>query len=245
MRIHLTEVSSNSKTGPIPVSTSSRDTCPPSCPWYEKGCYANGGPLRIHWRHVSDDSRGVGFDSFLERIRELPAGQLWRHNQAGDLSGNHSTLQHDGETNPTNTGKINKRDLHLLSKASSHTRGFTYTHYPVLGESRTAIHNRVAISRYNTPGFTINLSGDSPEHADRLFNLRIAPVTTVLPSGFTDKQFTTPGGNKGLTCPATIRDDVQCNTCKLCANYRRECIIGFPAHGSQKREIDTRLSVSL
>jgi len=97
----------------------------------------------------------------------------------------------------------------------------------------------VAIARYNTPGFTINLSGDSPEHADKLFKLKIAPVTTVLSSTFTDRKFTTPAGNKGIVCPATWRDTT-CSECKLCAIYDREYCIGFPAHGAQKRQIDDR-----
>ena len=241
MQIHLTMKSTNRKTGPIPVSTSSRETCPPSCPWYERGCYGNGGPLRIHWGRVSVGSRGTGISSFLDSIRELPPGTLWRHNQAGDLMG----------SGPD----ISRRDLHNLSKASAHTRGFTYTHKPVLGTDVTARRNKVLIARYNTPGFTINLSGNDLSHADELFKLGIAPVTTILPSNFSGRSFKTLAGVKGIVCPATYRDDVTCNTCPgnkkgndngrrpcLCGTYDRTFIIGFPAHGSQKRELDTKLN---
>ena len=37
LRFHLSRVSTNSKTGPIPVSTSSAVTCPPSCPFNQGG----------------------------------------------------------------------------------------------------------------------------------------------------------------------------------------------------------------
>jgi hypothetical protein len=47
LRFHLTRVSSNAKTGKIPVSTSSKATCPATCPFMGNGCYAASGPLAI------------------------------------------------------------------------------------------------------------------------------------------------------------------------------------------------------
>ena len=82
MRYHLTEVSSNKKTGPIPVSTTSSDTCPPACPFNDGGCYAKSGPLALHWKKVSEDQRGDDFDTFIDKIKKLPKNQLFRHNQA-------------------------------------------------------------------------------------------------------------------------------------------------------------------
>ena len=83
MRVHLTIKSENVKTGPIPVSTSSAETCPPACPLAGAGCYAQSGKLSIHWRKVSAAERGEPWHEFLARIRQLPPGQIWRHNQAG------------------------------------------------------------------------------------------------------------------------------------------------------------------
>jgi hypothetical protein len=82
---HLSPVSGNAKTGPIAVSTSSRATCSPSCPFLGNGCYAESGPLLLHWRKVTEGLRGVSFDSFLLSLRSLESGRLFRHNQAGDL----------------------------------------------------------------------------------------------------------------------------------------------------------------
>ncbi len=48
--VHLTSKSSNAKTGPIPVSTSTAAWCPDSCPLKGAGCYGNGGPLAIQWK---------------------------------------------------------------------------------------------------------------------------------------------------------------------------------------------------
>lgn len=83
-------------------------------------------------------------------------------------------------------------------------------------------------------GFTINLSGNNPAHADDLADMQAGPVTTVLPSDQTENT-TTPAGRKIVVCPAVTRDDVSCSTCGLCAVRDRKVIIGFPAHGSSRK----------
>ena len=224
MRVHLTKKSANRKTGPIPVSTTSEDTCPRSCPFYGEGCYADQGPLRIHWRKVSAHDRGTEFRSFLTQVRSLERSQIWRHNQAGDL--------------PGKGNRINRRLLEQLCNASKGTRGFTYTHKPVQGDSDTAQRNRDAIKSNNSIHFTINLSANGVEHADELVKLGIAPVTTVLSSNTDVRSFTSPGGNKVVVCPVIYDESITCSTCKLCAHPTRKSIIGFPAHGAQKKQVD-------
>ena len=142
---HLSIKSGNEKTGPIPVSTSSRTTCPPSCAFYSKGCYAKGGPLALHWAKVSSGERGSNMSTFLSQIRALPTGQLWRHNQAGDL--------------PGRGNRINRRELDQLAKANQGKRGWTYTHKPVIatrGVSQETIwSNRSAVKSALRQGFAV------------------------------------------------------------------------------------------
>ena len=216
MNFHLTLKSLNVKTGPIPVSTSSAATCPPSCPFNNsQGCYAGSGPLALHWAKVTTGERGNQFEEFLDKIQALPNGQLWRHNQAGDLPGN--GIEIDGAA------------LGDLVKVNFNKRGFTYTHYdPSIGD------NAKYIKGANQFGFTVNLSANTPAHADELSALNIGPVVTVLPGDQVENSYT-PAGRKIVVCPATIRDDVSCSTCKLCAVSNREVIIGFPVHGTQKK----------
>ena len=216
MNFHLTLKSSNVKTGPIPVSTSSAATCPPTCPFNNsQGCYAGSGPLALHWRKITDGTRGAQFAEFLDKIQALPNGQLWRHNQAGDLPGN--GLEIDGAA------------LGDLVKVNKGKKGFTYTHY-----DSSISNNAKYIKGANDYGFTVNLSANTPAHADQLSALNIGPVVTVLPGDQVENSYT-PAGRKIVVCPATIRDDVSCSTCKLCAVTDREVIIGFPVHGTQKK----------
>lgn len=229
MKVHLTLKSTNKKTGPIPVSTTEEDSCPRSCPWFGEGCYANSGPLRLHWKKVSTEDRGGSWSEFLAQIRLLPKGQLWRHNQAGDLPGKKE--------------QIRETELQDLVRASDGKRGFTYTHKPVTGQTATAKRNRRLIKRANSPSFTINLSGNNLDHATQLAGLRIAPVTTILDSSETRRSFDHKG-HKVVVCPATYEEeDIQCDTCMLCAVPTRKSIIGFPAHGTQKNKVNQHLRI--
>lgn len=219
---HLTRISNNAKTGRIPVSTTSSDTCPDSCPLKSAGCYAKSGPLGLHWQAVTSNKRGSSFESFLESIRRLPRGQLWRHNQAGDLMGLNET--------------IDKVALERLVNANRGKRGFTYTHKPMNAE------NMAAIKAANANGFTINLSANSLSHADQLKALDVGPVAAIIPSN-SPKVFRTSGGHKVVTCPAQTSDRVTCESCKLCSLANREYIIGFLPHGTGKKhaeELTTR-----
>lgn len=213
MTVHLTPKSANAKTGPIPVSTSTKEWCPNACSLKSSGCYAESGPLALHWKKVTAGERGMSWLEFCETIAALPDGQLWRHNQAGDLPGNGRTIAEGA--------------LSILVNANDGKRGFTYTHY-----SMDVPENRRAVQSANLSGFTVNLSAESLLEADKLVALGIAPVVTIIPE--TDvKTLTTQAGNHVIVCPATYRDDVSCATCQLCQRQRK-AIVAFPVHGTSK-----------
>lgn len=220
MRVHLTLKSTNQKTGPIPVSTSTSTTCPDSCPFKSGGCYASQNPRGLggHWRKVTTGERGTDWATFCASVSRFTKRQLWRHNQAGDLPG-------WGE-------RINGRMLAQLARANhkSGARGFTYTHkQPSVG------NNAKHIAGANRAGFTVNLSANNPAHADRLAELGIAPVVTVIPDSTVTS---TPAGRKIVLCPAQ-RDGsrIQCASCGLCAIARRPFIVGFLPHGNGARAV--------
>ena len=217
MQVHLTLSSANAKTGPIPVSTTERASCPADCKMKTE-CYAASGPLALHWAAVSAGTRGTAWGQFCETIAALPAGQLWRHNQAGDLPG-------DGRT-------VDPVALGQLVAANAGKRGFTYSHY----RDAASLH---WIGHANRWGFTVNLSANDLTDADALADADAGPVVVVLPSTQTGNT-TTPRGRKVVVCPATLRDDVSCATCQLCQR-QRAAIVGFPAHGTRKRVIDIKL----
>lgn len=219
-RVHLTLKSRNAKVGPIPVSTTSAVSCPNACPLKDKGCYAANGPLALHWRKVTEGKAGASWDAFCDSVAALPDAQAWRHNQAGDLPG-------QGDA-------IDAPKLAQLVHANAGKRGWTYTHKPMTS------NNATAVSHANAAGFIINLSADTLAEADQLASLNIGPVVVVLdaPEG-TKADTVTPGGRRVVTCPATYRDDITCADCLLCARIKRKTIVGFPAHGAQKKAAAT------
>ena len=207
--VALTPISSNRKTGPMPVSYSRKEWCPDTCPLKKHGCYAKHGHTGIHWRKVTAGERGTDWNTFVSKVRHLPKGGIWRHNVAGDLP----IFDH---------GMIRQ-----LIKANTGKGGFTYTHHLPTAE------NAGIIAESNANGFTVNLSADTTAKAATYVELGIAPVVTLLPTDSAKVTYT-PKGRKVVRCPAETSEKVTCQSCRLCQKTDRP-IIGFTPHGSGKK----------
>jgi len=211
LRVHFVPVSSNSKTGPIPVTYSERSTCPLSCPHYRADCYAEDYFVRMTWDKVP--MRGGDWGDLLLNISGLPAGQLWRHNVAGDLPGENETVD------PVLLGQ--------LVEANTGKRGFTYTHKHTPDALQWVKHA-------NAWGFTVNLSADHAGHADELAETGAGPVVCIVPSD-TPERTQTPAGRPIVVCPAQTHEGVTCANCGLCQRVNRAVIVGFRAHGTRAK----------
>lgn len=230
MMYALTTKSRNAKTGPIAVSTSTRETCPDACPLKGSGCYAEAGPLGMFWAKVSSGRAGMAWRDFVAAVRALPRGTMMRHNQAGDLPGR-------GDT-------IDAVALSELVAAAQGLKAFTYTHKPMTRANAAAVRDA------NARGFTVNLSANNLAHADALADTGAGPVAVVLPGAAEDMArearkrgvpvptLATPRGRKVVVCPATYRDDVTCKACGLCAIASRKVVVGFPVHGASHKRAE-------
>ena len=214
-RVHLTLKSRNEKVGPIPVSTTESKTCPTSCPFKKSGCYADGGPLALFWGKVDRGMAGVSWDEFTAQVAALPEGQLWRHNQAGDL--------------PSDGREIDGQAVMALIEANRGKRGFTYTHHNPKG------NNGAFIEFANQNGFTVNLSGNNLAHADELASYHIGPVVAVVAEDHPEHS-TTPAGRKVVVCPEQTGKAKSCAECGLCQKANRAVIVAFRAHGVSKKK---------
>ena len=204
------------------VSTSSKLTCSPSCPFLNNGCYANSGPLNLHWLKVTNGERGDNFQTFLGKLKELPAGSAFRHNQAGDL--------------PHNLGKISRTFVRKMVESTAHLRAYTYTHHNLqLGEN-------LQLLRYaNRNGFTINVSCESEAQVDDAIAAEL-PAVLVVPSDEKRTTWRTESGNAVIVCPAQRSDTVTCADCMLCHKRGKKVAIAFLAHGTSKKKAEAQLS---
>ena len=225
LRFHLTRCSSNQKTGPIPVSTSSRATCPKTCPFLENGCYAHSGYYtRLHWDAVTRGERGLPMAEFFREVSLLPEGQIWRMNVSGDLA--HTA------------GRISRRFLRGLTAANRGRRGFTYTHHDLSKGENLAL-----IRQANRQGFRVNVSTESEAAADRAIAAGL-PAVLAVPSTESRNTWRTAAGNAVLVCPAQRSDTKTCASCHLCHSRGRRVIIAFRAHGTGKRKADQAIAAA-
>jgi hypothetical protein len=246
MKVQFIAALQNAKTGPIPASIVERASCWSGCALYENGCYAESGALAMHWDRVSRGLTGGSWSEFCAKVAALRPGRLWRYAQAGDL--------------PGYGPQIDSALLEELLVANAGKNVIAFTHKPVLGDDAVAVENRRLIGAAIKVGFTVNLSADNPAQADRLAELGIAPVVTVLTRAYARRAVRhrfkrrrdewaetisewrdrtaslpryTPAGSRIAVCPATY-SDATCKTCGVCARVR-DAVIGFPAHGAWRR----------
>jgi hypothetical protein len=217
----LTLKSSNKKTGEIVVSTTSRSSCPTTCPLIgENGCYNEAGfHTRLHWDYITAGKRGLPELQFIEAVSKLKAGSLFRHNIGGDL-------WHQG-------GEIRSDLLQKLAAATRHLKAaWTYTHH------LRSKPNLRAIKMATNMGFTINLSTEVKSEAAS-FAKKGYPVVCVVPEDAPAKFEV--DGVVFRQCPATFNGSpTQCKTCgggtPLCARGDRQFVVTFPVHGGHAKE---------
>ncbi len=235
----LISKSANHKTGKMAVSTSPHNTCPTSCPFKCNGCYAASGPIALWWKRCSESAESVdpqaAWKKFCKKVSCLDKGSILRHNQAGDL------VPVDTD-NPIEICAAAAADL-AASCVFAGVRAYTYTHYPVLYghgcHEKVVSSNRQVIEDMNDAGFVVNISANSPSHADAIMDSGLkAPVTTLVKSDTIGHNLKTPAGRPIVVCPAMWRKEMTCDKCKGCMNASRKTIIAFPSHGTCKKRCD-------
>jgi hypothetical protein len=171
---------------------------------------------------------------------------MWRYAQAGDL--------------PGYGPQIDATLLDELVAANAGKHVIAFTHKPTFGNDPVPVENRRLIAAAIKAGFPINLSADNPAHADRLAELGLAPVVTILARAYARRAVRhrfkrrpdewaetisewrdrtaplprrTPAGRRIAVCPATY-SNATCKTCGACARVR-DAVIGLPAHGAWRQ----------
>jgi len=174
---------------------------------------------------------GGNFDEFIKEVEQLPRRQIWRYGQAGDLPG-------EGDL-------IDRESMLRLAKANRGRPVIAFTHKPPTEENLETLRMAQEL------GFSVNLSANDVRHADQLV-VHGLNVVVVLPSEYeklpseSKTEYRTrlnalpkrtPAGQRIAVCPATYTETT-CLQCGVCANpASRQAIIGFPAHGTKKKQV--------
>jgi hypothetical protein len=113
-----------------------------------------------------------------------------------------------------------------LAIANRDKKGFTYTHYPMTQR------NRAIVESSNELGFTINVSTETLKDAVKYHKQGLPTVTLLAEDAPKALKYK---GVDIVTCPATYRE-TSCKECKLCSISKRDFVIGFPVHGTKKKQ---------
>jgi len=118
----------------------------------------------------------------------------------------------------------------LLHAKPSRGLSFTYSHFdPQFWAQKMRAVNKTVI----------NFSTDTPEHAAKHCRAGVPSVVVVPETFWHGRKTAAPHGKTIVRCPAEYQNR-SCNSCgnglPLCARMDRDFIVGFTAHGPNKRK---------
>lgn len=204
----LTPVSGNSKTGPIPVTSRTMDTCPTDCPFYPErsgGCYGTGRLFGITRKHANTLTE-KDLDARLAKVRK--GARYLRDRVVGDV------LTPDGDVDFDYIAAIAR------AGARAGLRVFGYTH----AWRRFTADD---VTRIKQEGYTMNASCETEQDVQRAVDLGMPVVLTG--DEWDDGQMV--AGKRVVTCPAQTGQTESCATCGLCASPNRKAVVRFMVHG--------------
>lgn len=205
--------SNNSKTGGIPVTYRPVSTCPTDCPFLPTGeiggCYGTGRIFGMARKYAGETD--VESATWKIRLGKDRSARYLRDRVVGDVVTDEGALDRDYVAGISAVATDNK----LVP--------FGYTH-----AWRLFTPDDVAFLRGT--GYVMNASVETHADAQRAIDLGLP---TVIVDDDTDEGATV-AGRRLVTCPAEVRDDVNCASCGLCAKPNRSVLIRFTIHGTAR-----------
>jgi hypothetical protein len=210
--------SRNEKIGPVSTTYAPTTHCV-DCGFKNNGCYAQSGMVGMHTSRLDAAAR----DSHASPVRT--ARQEARGIDALRASGQGLRIHTSGDCPTAEAARI-VSDAADRFTARGGGRAWSYT------------HAWRRMSRKSWGGVSVLASVETLADASRAMRKGWA-VARVVPKFNGDKAWT-EGGIRWIPCPAQTRDNVTCDSCRLCWNDDKLRAIGagvaFEAHGSSKRK---------
>lgn len=214
--VHIVAQSGNVKTGVMPVTYRTADTCPTTCPFLpvsmggNGGCYGTGRIFGIAGKYATLMSE----TDALAKLARAPRGAKYmRDRVVGDVV--------------TPDGKFDHPYVAAIARVAhaSGLRVFGYTHaWPIM--------TRDDVETVKGTGYVMNASCETADDVARAVSLGMP--TVIAGDSWQDGDVI--AGRRIVTCPAQTRDDVSCASCGLCAKPDRACTVRFLIHGMAKNQ---------
>lgn len=214
---HVVQRSANVKIGDVSTTYLSTVSCV-DCPLKNNGCYAEHGMVAIWKRKL---------DAAVRARKASPVRQARAEAEGIDglqARGQGLRLHTSGDCPTTQAAEIVADAAERFMQRGG-GRAWTYTH----------AWRRVTRKAWGA--VSVLASVETLDDARRAIRKGWAPAR-VVPT-FNGPRAWTEGGVRWIPCPAQTRDNVTCDSCRLCWNDDKLRSIGagivFEAHGSAKR----------
>ena len=220
----VTQRSANAKTGPVSVTYQATVSCV-DCPLRGAGCYAETGMVALHKRRL---------DAAVRASKASPTRQAQHEARGIDALravGQGLRIHTSGDCPTTESARI-VADAAGRFMARGGGKAWSYTH----------AWRRV--SRRAWGAVSVLASVETLDDAVRAMRRGWA-TARVVPS-FTSDRAWIERGIRWIPCPAQTRDDVTCDSCRLCwddAKLRAiSAGVAFEAHGSARKKAAAAVS---
>lgn len=217
--------SHNKKTGAMPVTSTSMDSCPLSCALYAD-CYGKSGHTRIHWNKL--EKIGIDYNQLMNLINALKKKTAIRFNVVGDLAYANGIIDATKLLKLSNVVKNRMLDMIL------------YTHHSI-----DNVLNVQALKLAFDKGLYVNISCENVEKAKKALSYGLNAVL-VVPIDTLEKHKKIDDIHL-VHCPAEYKPHIQCVNCMLCGKNRvqNRIVVAFTAHGTTKKRLSEKLNGAL
>lgn len=213
-----TEKSANRKIGPVSTTYASQASCPKSCPFFNNGCYAEGGLVGIHTAKLNKATTAGTRPIDVARAEAAAIGTLsgtrpMRLHIVGDCRTVMATLT------------VAKAVREYIAKAGQ--KVWTYT------------HAWRKVPRIAWDGVSVLASCENTTDAKKAMKRGYA-AAIVVDHHESDKAYKVDGLTV-IPCPEQTGKAASCADCRLCWNdtalRNRSAVIAFAAHGYRVKNV--------
>lgn len=212
---HIVAQSGNAKTGVMPVTYRTSDTCPTDCPLLPRslggagGCYGTGRIFGIAGKYATIMSESQAVAKLGRAPRDA---RYMRDRVVGDLVAPDGTFDRD----------YVQAIARVAGKVGLTVFGYSHAWRLMSADD---------VAETSASGYVLNASCETESDVREAVMLGLP--TVLAGDSWTVGEMV--AGRRVVQCPAQVRSDVTCASCGLCAKPARACTVLFTLHGGSAK----------